>query len=88
MYLIVRWVLYILPKRQCRYQTEVLDFSVFGCVEEQARGSLHMYVVYWKSLPCELLQNSVTYPDLLCSIAKAIEGMFKAEVDLAVHVEQ
>jgi hypothetical protein len=31
--------------------------------------------------------NSAIYPYLLCDVAKAIEGMFKAEVDLEVLVE-
>ncbi|KAK4024408.1 hypothetical protein OUZ56_009830 [Daphnia magna] len=65
-----------------------VPIASFGCVEEQARGSLHLHVVYWGSLPCQILQNSSIYPELLCTVAKAIDEMFKAEVDLAVHVEQ
>ena len=65
-----------------------VPIASFGCVEEQARGSLHLHVVYWGSLPCHLLQNSAIYPELLCTVAKAIDEMFKAEVVLEAHVEQ
>ncbi|KAK4013695.1 hypothetical protein OUZ56_026247 [Daphnia magna] len=41
-----------------------VPIASFGCVEEQARGSLHVHVVYWGSLPCQLLQNSAIYPEL------------------------
>ncbi|KZR96895.1 Uncharacterized protein APZ42_008517, partial [Daphnia magna] len=49
-----------------------VPIASFGCVEEQARGSLHLHVVYWGSLPCQLLQNSAIYPELLCTVTKAI----------------
>ena len=58
----------------------------FGCVEEQARGSLHFHVVYWGELTANLLQSAATYAVLLGAVAKALDGMVKAEVD-SVQVE-
>ena len=55
-------------------------------MEEQARGSLHFHVVYWGELTANLLQSAATYAVLLGAVAKALDGMVKAEVD-SVQVE-
>ena len=60
----------------------------FGCVEEQARGSLHLHVVYWGSLPTQLLQTSATYPALIAAVAKALDNIISAEIDPIIQVEQ
>ncbi len=59
----------------------------FGCVEEQARGSLHLHVVYWGGLPAHLLQCAASYEALISAVAKALDGIVKGEVDADVHVE-
>ena len=47
-----------------------------------------MHVVYWGGLPAHLLQSVATYPALIGAVAKALDGMVKAEVDPIIQAEQ
>ena len=47
-----------------------------------------MHVVYWGSLPAHLLQSVATYPALIGAVAKALDGMVRAEVDPIIQSEQ
>lgn len=63
-----------------------VPIASFGCVEEQARGSLHMHVLFWGGLPAHLLQCSGSYEQLTASIIQALNNMVKAEIDAEVHM--
>jgi hypothetical protein len=64
------------------------DIASFRFVEEQASKSklAHIHEVFGEVCHASSF-NSAIYPDLLRDEAKATEGMFKAEVDLAVFIE-
>lgn len=64
-----------------------VPIASFGCVEEQARGSLHLHVVYWGGLPAHLLQCAGSYEVLASAVAKAIDSIVKCEVEPEFHVE-
>jgi len=59
----------------------------FGVTEEQARGSLHMHIVTWGSLPPRLLQQAAGIPDLVRVIATALDTMFSAVLDSNIHIQ-
>lgn len=64
-----------------------MPVASFGCVEEQARGSLHLYVVYWGGIPAHLLQCAASYEALSAAVEKALDSIVKCEVEAEFHVE-
>lgn len=64
-----------------------MPVASFGYVEEQARGSLHLHVVYWGGIPAHLLQCVASYEALSTAVAKALDSIVKCEVEAEIHVE-
>jgi len=64
-----------------------VSFASFGVTEEQARGSLHVHIVTWGSLPPRLLQQAGGVPALVSAISRALDTMFSATLDPNVHIE-
>jgi hypothetical protein len=62
-----------------------LPVAAFGCTEEQARGSLHMHIVFWGGLPPTLLQAAGGIHLLADAIARAINIIVKAELQPITH---
>lgn len=62
-------------------------FSViFGVREEQARGALHVHILYWNRLLTLLLQTAADIPVLIGSIANSIDQVIQCTVDHKHHV--
>ena len=59
----------------------------FCCTEEQGRGSLHMHVIHWGSLPPSLLQNCATRKILLEAVIKAIDLFIQGQLKKETCVE-
>ena len=58
-----------------------------GVVEDQARGSPHMHIVFWGSLPPSLLQAVASEPTLVQKISRKLEEMCSATVDSISHLQ-
>ena len=61
--------------------------AAFGCVEEQARGSPHIHIVYWGGLPPELLQAIATTPVLVDLVARKLDGVFSGTAEPLAHLK-
>jgi hypothetical protein len=59
--------------------------AAFGCTEEQARGSLHMHIVFWGGLPPTLLQTAGGIHLLADAIAEALDSIVNAELQPITH---
>ena len=59
----------------------------FGCTEEQARGSLHMHILFWGGLTPNLLQAAGGIPGLKNYIAEAINRVVSAQLDPTIHLK-
>jgi len=64
-----------------------IPVASFGVTEEQARGSLHMHIVTWGSLPPRLLQQAEGIPGLVSVIARALDTLFSATLDPDIHIQ-
>ena len=60
--------------------------AAFGVTEEQARGSLHMHLLFWGGLTPSLLQAAGGIPALAHLIAGAINRVVMAHLQPIVHV--
>lgn len=60
--------------------------AVYGVIETQARGALHLHSLIWAGLPAEVLQKIAAEPQLVALAAKAMNSMFAAELTAEQHV--
>ena len=60
--------------------------AAYGCTEEQARGSLHMHIVFWGGLQPTLLQAAGGIPLIADVVTKAIDIIVCAELDPVTHL--
>ena len=78
-------------EKQFLFRTEKGIFGTpigaYGCTEEQARGSLHMHLLFWGSLPPTLLQAAGGITTLTYHISRAIDQMVTAYLQPTIHVK-
>jgi hypothetical protein len=60
--------------------------AAFGCVEEQARGSPHMHIVYWGGLPPALLQSVAENPLFVQLVAATLDNVFRGTATPTAHL--
>jgi hypothetical protein len=60
--------------------------AAYGCTEEQARGSLHMHIVFWGGLQPSVLQAAGGIHLLADVVSKAIDLIVCAELDPVTHL--
>ncbi len=58
----------------------------FGVTEEQARGSLHMHLLFWGGLTPTVLQAIGGIPALVNEVASALDRIVKAQLQPLLHV--
>jgi len=61
--------------------------AAFGCVEEQARGSPHIHIVYWGGLSPELLQAIATTPLLVELVKCKLDHVFNGTARPVAQLE-
>ena len=61
--------------------------AAFGCVEEQARGSPHIHVVYWGGLPPNVLQAIGTTPLLVDRVIRKLDEVFNGTARPLAHLK-
>jgi len=59
--------------------------SFFGCIETQARGSLHFHIVIWGGLTPELLEKAAPFSDICAVIQDALDKMHCSSLPREVH---
>ena len=57
-----------------------------GVNEVQARGALHMHFILFGGLTPDLLQRAADLPNICKKVAKALDTMFRAEIDRQYHI--
>lgn len=60
--------------------------AVYGVIETQSRGALHLHSLIWAGLPAAVLQKIAAEPQLVALAAKALDSMFCAELTASEHV--
>jgi hypothetical protein len=60
--------------------------AAFGCTEEQARGSLHMHILFWGGITPPVLQAAGGIPSLTRFISEAINRIVTGQLDPFIHM--
>ena len=61
--------------------------AFFGCVETQARGSLHFHILLWGGITPKLLEKAASFPEICSVIQKTLDSMYSAEIPKTEHVK-
>ena len=88
-------VLGLTPVTTTRQTSSLLDrqpgllgtpLAAFGCVEEQARGSPHIHIVFWGGLPPSLLQAIANKPLLVELATRKLDTVFNGTARPLSHL--
>lgn len=65
----------------------LLAIAALGVNEEQARGALHMHLLFFGGLPPRLLRIAARHPNLRNTASEIINKMVSAELDDQTHIQ-